>query len=393
MRIDSIEIFDLHFDDWATWHPVIVRLHTDEGITGLGEVGLAYGTGHSAAAGMARNLAQQFILGADPFKTEALWDDMFRHTFWAQGGGPVVFGGMSGMDMAMWDIKAKALGVPLYQLLGGKTNDNLRTYASQIQFGWDPKVRHALTTPEEYAAAAQVAVAAGYDCVKIDPVMFDLEGNRGAWNTTNIISGERLRLLRSRVAAVRDAVGPDVDIILEMHSFLSTTTARQLADLWDDLNCFYYEEPVNYLNADLHAQVARNVRIPTAAGERIYTRWGYREYFEKQALAVIQPDLALVGGVSEGKKICDYAHVYDITVQCHVCGSPVATAAALQMEAAIPNFLIHEHHTWAIKVDNIAICQQNYQPVNGRFQVPDLPGLGVDLNDDFVMRSPHIVVK
>ena len=393
MKVDAIEIFDLHFEGWPYWHPVIVRLHTDEGLTGLGEVGLAYGSGHSAGVGMARNMGQEFVLGADPFKTEKLWDHIFRHSFWAQGGGPVVFGGMSAMDMALWDIKGKALGVPVYQLLGGKTNDHLRTYASQIQFGWNPDERLALTTPEQYAEVARQVVAEGYDCVKIDPVMFDREGNRGGWNLTNILPPDRVRLLRDRVAAVREAVGPDVDLILELHSYLSPTTAIQLADVWAEFNCFFYEEPVNYMNVALHEQVARNVRVPTAAGERIYTRWGYREYFEKQALAVIQPDLALVGGITEGKKICDYAHVYDITVQCHVCGSPVATAAALQMEAAIPNFLIHEHHTNNIKTRNIAICQQNYQPERGRYAVPDLPGLGIELNDDLVKRSPCIVLS
>jgi L-alanine-DL-glutamate epimerase-like enolase superfamily enzyme len=392
MKVTSVEIFDIHIDNWPLWHPVIVRVNTDEGISGLGEVGLAYGTGHSAGVGMAKNVAETFMLGVDPFNTEKLWDDMFRHTFWAQGGGPVVFGGMSAMDMALWDIKGKALGLPVYKLLGGKTNPRLRTYASQIQFGWNPKQREVLTRPEEYAEVTRQVMAEGYDCVKIDPVIFDPQGNRATWNLTNIFSRDRLDLFRERIAAVREAGGPGLDIILEMHSFLSVTTAIQLADVWDEFDCFYYEEPVNYLNEKLHTMVARNVRIPTAAGERIYTRWGYRQYFENQSLAVIQPDLALVGGISEGKKICDYAHIYDITVQCHICGSPVATAAALHMETAIPNFLIHEHHTNAIKEGNIAICQQNYQPVNGWYEAPDLPGLGIDLNDDFVNRSPRIVV-
>ncbi|HHX63423.1 MAG TPA: mandelate racemase/muconate lactonizing enzyme family protein [Chloroflexi bacterium] len=393
MKVTSVEIFDIHIDNWPQWHPVVVRVNTDEGISGLGEVGLAIGTGHSAGVGMAKDIAEQFMLGVDPFNTEKLWDDMFRHTFWAQGGGPVVYGGMSAMDIALWDIKGKALGLPLYKLLGGKTNLRLRTYASQIQFGWNPKKREVLTRPEEYAEVTRQVMAEGYDCVKIDPVIFDLEGNRAAWNLTNIFSQDRLALFRERIAAVREAGGPDLDIIVEMHSLLSTTTAIQLADVFEEFDCFFYEEPVNYLNEKLHSMVAHNVRTPTAAGEHLYTRWGYREYFENQSLAVIQPDLALVGGISEGKKICDYAHIYDITVQCHVCGSPVAIAAALHLETAIPNFIIHEHHTNAIKEANIAICQQNYQPAGGFYEVPESPGLGVDLNDDFVKRSPHIVVK
>ncbi|MBN1400735.1 MAG: mandelate racemase/muconate lactonizing enzyme family protein [Anaerolineae bacterium] len=392
MRITRIEIFDLQFDEAPTWHPIILRAHTDAGLSGLGEVGLAYGVGHSAGADMARELAEGFALGADPFRTEWLWDEMFRKTFWAQGGGPVVFGGMSAIDMACWDLKAQALGVPVYQLLGGKTNERLRTYASQIQFGWGP-ARQVLTTPEEYAEVARATVAEGYDCVKIDPVIFDLEGNRAAMNLRGVLPPDKVRLFRERIAAVREAVGPDVDIILELHSFLGTPAAIQLGQAWEEFACFYYEEPVHYLNMELHNLVARNVKIPTAAGERIYTRWGYREYFEKQALAVIQPDLGLVGGLSEGKKICDYAHVYDITVQAHVCGSPVATAAALHLEAAIPNFLIHEHHTNAIKPYNRMICEQDLQPDRGQFAIPDAPGLGVTLNERLMARMPRVVVE
>ena len=391
MQVISVEVFDLHMAEMPTWHPVIVRVSTDEGISGLGEVGLAYGTGHSAGAGMARDLAEQFVIGADPFQSEKLWETMFRSTFWAQGGGPVVFGGMSAIDTALWDIKGKTLGVPVYQLLGGKTNDRLRTYASQIQFGWS-KTRQVLTTPEQYAEAARAAVAEGYTCVKIDPVMFDRDGQR-LTKLAGVLTGAMLREFHHRIAAVREAVGPDVEIILELHSIPSATTAIQLARVWEEFNCYFYEEPVHYLNVELHEFVARNVRIPTAAGERIYTRWGYRPYFEKQAMSVIQPDLGLVGGITEGKKICDYAHVYDITVQVHVCGSPVATAAALQLEAAIPNFIIHEHHTNALKDSNIALCVQDYQPATGFFEIPDLPGLGIELNEDVATRSPHFTVS
>lgn len=390
MKITSVEIFDLN-TELPTWHPVVVRLNTDEGISGVGEVGLAYGTGHSAGAGMAKNLAEQFVIGADPFQSEKMWEEMFRRTFWARGGGPVVFGGMSAIDIALWDIKGKALGVPVYQLLGGKTNDKLRTYASQIQFGWG-KHQIAAVTPDQYAQEALNAVADGYDCVKVDPVIFDEQGNR-IGKLGGVLGSAKVREFRNRVKAIRDAIGPDVDIIIEVHSYLSTTTAVQLAEIWEEFDCLYYEEPVHYLNVDLHDKVAKNVKIPTAAGERIYTRWGYRQYFEKQALNIIQPDLALVGGITEGKKICDYANVYDIDVQVHICGSPVVTAAALQLEAVIPNFFIHEHHTRALKNHNIEICLQNYQPKKGVFEIPDLPGLGIELNDAVVSKSPYVKVS
>lgn len=391
MKVTKVEIFDLKIPDVPDWHPVVIRVHTDKGISGVGEVGLAFGIGHSAGAGMVKNLAEAYLIGSNPFRIEKMWDTMFRSSFWAYGGGPAVFGGMSAIDIAMWDIKGKALGLPVYELLGGKTNESLRCYASQIQLGW-PAGPRGLGSEKEYADAARKAVADGYDCVKIDPIILDEEG-RPAGNLRKVLTKAQQRLFYDRVKAVRDAVGPDVDIILDLHSLPSVTTGIQLGRLWEDLNCMYYEELVNCMHPGLQEKVSKGVRIPMAAGERLYTRWGYRQYFEDQSLDVIQPDLCLCGGITEGKKICDYANLYDISVQIHVCGSPVSTAAALQLEAVIPNFLIHEHFTRGLNAYNREICVQDYQPENGRFVPPDLPGLGIELNDEVVMKSPRTVVK
>lgn len=391
MKIVKAEIFDLDMGPKVWDHPIIVRLTTDEGITGLGEVGLAYGTGHSAGAGYAKNLAENFILGFDPFKTEKLWETMFRSTFWALGGGPVVYGGMSAFDEACWDIKGKALKLPVYQLLGGKTNESLRAYASQIQFGWRPEFTF-LGKPAEYSEEALKAVAEGYDAIKVDPISFTIDGARVADNK-KILPHETVKLYYDRVKAIREAVGPNVDIIIELHSGMSDTTAIQMGRLWEEFNCYYFEEPSNYLNSKVQKRVADNVKIPMAAGERIYTRWGYRPYFEDQSIQVIQPDLQLTGGISEGKKICDYANIYDITVQLHVCGSPIATAISLHLESVIPNFLIHEHHTNALKAYMKQICVQNYQPVKGKLTVPDLPGFGIELDESFIKTQPCVVIK
>lgn len=392
MKIIKAEIFDSELGKGVRDHPVLVRLTTSEGITGVGEVGLAYGTGHSAGAGYAKNLAENFIIGVDPFETEKLWEKMFRNTFWALGGGPVVYGGMSAFDEACWDIKGKALGLPVYQLLGGKTNDNLRAYASQIQLGWAPAFK-ALIRPEDYAEESLKAVSEGYDAVKVDPLSFDEYGKQGAVDTLKILPNDKVKLYYNRVRAIREAVGPEVDIIIELHSSMSVATAIQMGRLWEEFGCMYFEEPSNYLNTKLQSKIAENVRIPMAAGERIYTRWGYRQYFEDQSIDVIQPDLQLTGGITEGKKICDYANIYDITVQLHVCGSPVATAISLQLEAVIPNFLIHEHHTNALKDYMKGICIQNYQPENGKFTIPDLPGFGIELDEKFVNSQDVIVIE
>jgi L-alanine-DL-glutamate epimerase-like enolase superfamily enzyme len=317
---------------------------------------------------------------------------MFRSTFWAQGGGPVVFAGMSAIDIACWDIKGKTLKQPIYQLLGGKTNENLRTYASQIHFGWDYNKQSRLAKPEEYAEAARAAVADGFDAVKVDPTTFDENGGRLA-DVNKILRPATVRLAYNRIKAIREAVGEDVDILIELHSAPSATSAIQIGQALEEFNCMFMEESVHYLNAALQEKVTRSVNIPMAAGERLYTRWGYRQYFENQSLDMIQPDLCLVGGLTEGKKVCDYAHVYDITVQVHVCGSPISTAASLQLEAVIPNFQIHEHHVIAIKPGNRELCVQDYQPVKGRYTIPDAPGLGVDLNMKAISKSPCITVK
>lgn len=391
MKITSVEIFDCEVNrknpTMASFNPILIQVNTDEGISGVGEVGLAYGSAAKAAVGIVRDLAKH-IIGRDPMKVESLWEFLFRGTFWGMGGGPVVYGGMSAIDIACWDIRGKVLNAPIYQLLGGKTKDSLRTYASQIQFDWGTKYK-VLTEPEQYADAARKAVAEGYDCVKVDPIMIDRQGNRPqvspeAWNLYGILKDDQVKMAVDRVRAIREAVGSTVDIIIEIHSYLGVNSAIQLGRALEEFNIFYYEEPIYPLNVENMALVARSVKIPVASGERIYTRWGYRPFLEKRALAVIQPDLCLVGGITEGKKICDYANIYDTTVQIHVCGGPISTAAALQVEAVIPNFIIHEHHTYALKPEIRELCVHDYQPVNGQYRVPDLPGLGQELNDEVV---------
>ncbi|MFH1640308.1 MAG: mandelate racemase/muconate lactonizing enzyme family protein [Chloroflexota bacterium] len=392
MKIKKAEIFHLELKNLPRMHPVILRLTTDEGITGVGEVSMSGGVGQSGAAGMLKNMAKTFAIGADPFQTEKLWETMFRNSLWALGGGgATVFGAMSAIDNACWDIRGKALKLPVYQLLGGKTNDNLRVYASHVQGGWGPETKVSVK-PEEFAEEAGKAVAEGYNAVKINPVGIDSAGKRSV-GLTKILTGEQVRLFYNRVKAVRETIGPDVDLLIDTLCMLSDTTAIQLGRLWEEFNIYYFEEAVNYLNVEMQVNVARSLKIPMAAGEHIYSRWRYRPYFERQALAVIQPDIGNCGGFTEGKKICDYANIYDITVQCHVYGSPIASAVAMQMEAAIPNFIIHEHTTLLLRPAIQEICTTSYQPVKGNFAVPDLPGLGIELNDKFMKDQSCVIVE
>ena len=392
MKITSVEVFDCDVrskdPSLSYFNPVLIRIHTDEGISGVGEAGLAYGSASNAAVGIFKDLCPRLI-GKDPMNIEAIWEDFFRGTFWGMGGGPVFYAGMSAIDIALWDIKGKKYNAPVYQLIGGKTNEKLRAYAGQLQFGWGDE-QIALIEPSEYAEAAKKAVAEGFDCVKVDPIMF--YGSTAEENALKnpkqtffgLLRAEDIRRAYNRMKAIRDAVGPDVDIILEVHSLLGANSAIQLARALEEFDILYYEEPIHPMNSSSFARVADKVNIPLATGERSYTRWGYRELFEKQALAVIQPDACLAGGITETKKICDYANLYDTTVQVHVCGSPVTTAVSLHIETAIPNFIVHEHNTVALKARIIELCKYNYQPENGYFKVPELPGLGQELNDAVV---------
>ncbi|MDR5796173.1 mandelate racemase/muconate lactonizing enzyme family protein [Caballeronia sp. LZ008] len=400
MKITNVEIFDCEVSRtdprMARFNPVLIRINTDEGISGIGEVGLAYGAGAKAGVGIVRDLAPR-IIGKDPMKVEAIWENLFRATFWGMGGGNVFYAGMSAIDIALWDIRGKALRAPVYQLLGGKTNERLRAYASQLQFGWSD-THQMLTRPEQYADAARKAVSQGYTAIKVDPLQVDRNGGPPLdWevnqNYFGLLRADQLRMGEERIAAMREAVGPDVDIIIEAHALLGVNAAIQFARAVEPYNILFYEEPVHPLNMDNMAMVARNTSIPIATGERCYTRWGYRDLFEKQAVAVIQPDICLCGGLTEAKKICDYANLYDATMQAHICGGPVSTAAALHLEAAVPNFIIHEHHTHSLKDCVRELCIHDYQPERGDFSVPDLPGLGQELNDDVVKRYHAFTIE
>jgi len=392
MKITSVDIFELKPNVMGS--VVCVRVNTDEGISGFGEVGLSYGKAHFAGVGIARDFAE-LIIGMDPMNIEAVWEHIFRTTFWGMGGGTVINAGMSAIDTALWDIKGKALNVPVYQLLGGKTNDKIRTYASQLQFDWDDEHRF-LTEPAQYAEATKKAMAQGYTAIKVDPIGVTPEGKwareatNPAWKMRGKLSHKMIQTAYDRVAAMRKAGGDDLDIIIELHSFTDTTTAIQLGKALEDLNIYYYEEPVHPLNAISMLEIKNNVNIPIASGERIYTRWGFRDFLEKRAIQVIQPDLCITGGITETKKICDMANTYDASVQLHICGGPIATAASLQVEAVIPNFLIHELHEGALKKDMRDLCKYDYMPVNGYYDVPDLPGIGQELSEKAIAEAINI---
>ena len=210
---------------------------------------------------------------------------------------------------------------------------------------------------------------------------------------TGMLTAQQIKMAVDRVAAMRESGGDNLDIIIELHSQTDVNSAIQLGQALEPFRCMYYEEPTQPLNAKIFRSIAQKVNIPLAAGERIYSRWGYRPFLEDRSLSIIQPDLGNTGGITEGKKICDMAALYDVGVQLHLCGGPIAIAAALQLEAVIPNFVIHEHHQYAMIQKNIDLCTYDYHPHNGYYEVPDRPGIGQEVTEDTIRRSEVILIK
>lgn len=400
MKITSVECY---LADGGLGGFVTVKVNTDEGISGFGEAGLAYGKCSEAAFGQCQDFAKM-VIGMDPFNTEEIWEHLHRRTFWGMGGGVVVTSAMAAIDTACWDIKGKALNVPVYKLIGGKTNKKLRAYASQLQFGWRTLIEKndALTLlydPQDYYDVVKDAVAEGYDAVKIDPVFAPLEDAGMAPFATqgNQIRGcyreHDLKRSVERIAAAREAGGPDLDIIVEIHSLLDANTAAILGKALEPYRIMYYEEPTMPCNPDVFKHIKSRCSLPLATGERSYTRWGFRQFFEDRTLDVIQPDLANTGGITETKKICDMAQVYDVGVQIHVCGGPIATAAALQVEAAIPNFVIHEEHNANLLKVFKEAGKYYHAPVNGFYDVPELPGIGQEMSEKAMATARRVVIE
>lgn len=389
MKITSVDIFCADYDKQAPNEPIFVRIHTDEGIYGFGEAGVAYGNSKNAAIGQLKDFAS-LILGENPMQIEKIWNKLQKETFWGLGGGTVIFSAISAIDIALWDIKGKVLNAPVYELLGGKMRDEVRAYASQIQFGWDGDAK-ALVGVQSYAEAAQKAQAQGFTAVKVDPLQRDENGKKN-YRNAGLLSSDKRKLCRDRLVAIRESVGDSVDIILELHAKSDFGAARQISRLAEDLDILYLEEPFGPLNPDLMAKFRTETNIPLASGERIYSRYGYRPFLEARSLDIIQPDIANCGGISEAKKICDMAQIYDVLVQTHVCGGPISNAAALQIEAVIPNFCIHEYHIGNMTSFTKSLGVYDDSPVNGYIQIPDRPGIGQEIPEEIIRKCDVLTI-
>ncbi len=373
MKVDSVNIYLV---TTGKLHPVVVELVTDVGITGIGEAAIAYGLGGTAAAGMIKDLSERMILGRDPSRIEALWSEMYDHSFWAKGGGAIVFAGISAIEQALWDIKGKALGVPIHELLGGKTRDKVRVYAN----GWYGAAR----TPAQLAEAAERPLRDGYSALKCYPLASpDEKGLRHV--SARSVDRDFANLAFAKIKALRSAVGPDVEIMLDLSGGLTTAETVRLCRRFEELDIAWIEEPADPFDVGALKKISEQVNIPIAVGERIYTRHGFRKIFEPQAADIVQPDVGNTGGIMEAKKIAAMAEAYNMRVAPHNCGSALSTAASLQLSACIANFMTLEIYPYFPERPGYVQLLENPPEArikDGFVDVPADPGLGVELSAD-----------
>ena len=293
MKITKIDVLlvESNTTDNKGWAPVLCRIHTDTGLYGDGEASLSFGNAHKAAFGMLQDFAKPLI-GMDPLDNEVIWEKLYKSSFWAQNGGPVVFSAISALDTALWDIKGKFFHVPVYKLLGGKMRSSLRCYASQLQFGWDDRKIPAVTV-DDYVSNALKAVKEGFDAVKFDFFTFAEDGHRfTAEETTRVVTPKNRDMIRRRLAAVREAVGDHIDIIMENHSYIDAQGAVQLGRMAEEYGVLFFEDPCTP-TPKMNKFVSDRISVAISQGERIYSRWGYAPYFEDGSIQMIQPDIGL----------------------------------------------------------------------------------------------------
>jgi len=366
---------DIYLCEITGRRPVIVEVMTDEGLSGLGEAGISYGAGATAAAGMIKDLAQKYLLGEDPFRIEELWQRMYDHSFWAKGGGPIVFAGMSAIEQALWDIKGRALGVPVWEMLGGKCRDKARVYANRWSFHCHE--------PAEFAREAERTVADGHRALKLYPLATRVKatpdsGIRHIDRREVDKAAEDLCI--ARVAAVRDAVGDDVEIMLDFSATTTPETIIRIARRLGQFRIAFIEEPVDPFDDDALKMVHDSVDIPIAVGERLYTLAGFRRVLELHAADILQPDIGYVGGIMEARSIAAAARAYSMKVQPHlICASPISTAVALQFDACTTNFYMHEHYYRDPRHYELVTKAPDLDLKGGMLPIPTAPGIGVEL--------------
>ena len=346
MKITKLETFFVK----PRW--LFLKMHTDEGVAGWGEP-IVEGWSRTVAA-CVKDMADRYLVGQDPRRIEHHWQALYRGAFYR--GGPVLVSALSGIEQAMWDITGKWLGAPVYQLLGGATRDKIRVYAHVGGQDCDA-----------YAAAGSDRLGKGFTAVKTCPfpaVRF-------------VESVQFVDEAVAKIGALRDAVGKQVDIGIDFHGRVSPAMAIQLAKAFEPFQPMFIEEPCLPENVDAMVTIARSTSIPVATGERLFTKWGFREVLEKQAAAILQPDLSHAGGIFECRKIAAMAETYYAAIAPHCPLGPIALAACIQLDACIPNFLCQEQ----VNLGE-GYLKEPFLLQDGHIPLPTGPGLGIEVDED-----------
>jgi galactonate dehydratase len=363
MRITRIETFKF-WVDWCNW--LFVRVDTDEGLSGWGE-GSLHGALESVETAI-REIAPHLI-GQDPAGPEKHWHRLYHA--WRWRGGAVFQTALAALDIALWDLEGKRLDVPVARLLGGAMRTELRGYASHWLQGAD--------TPDKARESAREAVKRGFTAFKCRPFSFDgLRRNEAA----------EIRKAAALIEAARDGAGPDCEIFIECSEFLSPRTAVRLDRALAPHRPGWFEEPIPFENAKAMAQLQRDIATPIATGERLLSRFEYREILENAGCRIIQPDLMHAGGLTEVRKIAALADTWYVPVAPHNPGGPICTAAAMHLAAAVPNFFILEQ----MEPQRALRDRASDRPIrfsNGNFLLPEGPGLGIEPNLEFLADYPY----
>lgn len=361
MKITAINTY---YSKEAHRNLIFIEVVTDEGITGVGE---AYSVGPDETVGVTVKDFESWLVGKDPRNIEGLWQEMYNFSRFPNG--LAFMGAVSGIDIALWDIKGKAAGLPVWALLGGKCRTKIRTYGHV----------KGSTTEEMASSAAEIVQKYGYTAIKCFPVMWPRE--IPAWSMVLRHADERMR-------AIRDAVGIEVDIAADAHASVDYTfQSVQLAEVLAPHHPLFLEEPVRPENMTALAEVRHKTTIPIATGEMLYTKWAFQELLSRGAADIIQPDICIAGGFTEMKKIAAVAETFYSPLAPHNPMGPVATAANVHLAAVIPNLLILEY----IPDDTAERLDVIDSPVtfrDGWLEIPEKPGLGIELIKDGLAKHP-----
>jgi galactonate dehydratase len=381
MRITEVKT---HYRYWGDRSWIITEVRTDEGIVGFSEVGK---NRERAVVAMIDEYAP-YLIGKDPTRIESLYEEIYRLNFWT---GTTELTALSAVEMCLWDILGKSLNAPVYKLLGGPTRERVRLYAHVHPVGE--------RTPAGFAEGAKQRVGHGYTALKTTVDHLGLARSRGEGNDPRLrhvfregeaLSNRIVDAAREFLGAIRDAVGPHVDLMVDCHGRFGPADAIKLGHALEDLRLLFFEEPCPPENVEAIALVSRALKTPVATGERLLGRHGFWEVLKQQAVAVVQPDITNAGGIAETKKIAAMAEVGYLSVAPHNPNGPLAIAQNAHLAASIPNFLILETIG---SPDFLAACDETLTtPLvtrDGYLELPTGPGWGVEPDPAAVARHPY----